>query len=61
MVTEKECKVLQDQNEKSRSAVLDAIKIDIEKAKQKVEIKRLNAPKIVYPDNLPVSLKKMSF
>ncbi|WP_273842277.1 ATP-dependent RNA helicase HrpA [Providencia rettgeri] len=46
------------QNEKSRSAVLDAIKIDIEKAKQKVEIKRLNAPKIVYPDNLPVSQKK---
>ncbi len=26
------------QNEKSRSAVLDAIKIDIEKAKQKVEM-----------------------
>ncbi|MEX6231874.1 ATP-dependent RNA helicase HrpA [Providencia hangzhouensis] len=46
------------QNEKSRSAVLDAIKIDIEKAKQKVGIKRLNAPKIVYPDNLPVSQKK---
>ncbi|MGQ7949459.1 DEAD/DEAH box helicase, partial [Providencia huashanensis] len=46
------------QDEKSRSAVLDIIKSDIETAKQKVLAKRLNPPKIVYPDNLPVSQKK---
>lgn len=45
-------------DEKSRSAVLDAIKADIESAKQKVAVKKLNPPKIVYPDNLPVSQKK---
>lgn len=45
-------------DEKSRSAVLDVIKVDIESAKQKVAVKKLNPPKIVYPDNLPVSQKK---
>ncbi|WP_353241774.1 ATP-dependent RNA helicase HrpA [Providencia sp.] len=45
-------------DEKSRSAVLDVIKADIESAKQKVAVKKLNPPKIVYPDNLPVSQKK---
>ncbi|EPL9568077.1 ATP-dependent RNA helicase HrpA [Providencia rettgeri] len=45
-------------DEKSRSAVLDVIKADIESAKQKVAVKKLNPPKIVYPDSLPVSQKK---
>ncbi|WP_369311223.1 ATP-dependent RNA helicase HrpA [Providencia rettgeri] len=45
-------------DEKSRNAVLDVIKADIEAAKQKVAIKKLNPPKIIYPDNLPVSQKK---
>ena len=36
------------QDPKSRMAVIDVIKGDVEKAKQKVEKKRLNMPKIVY-------------
>ncbi|BBG58833.1 ATP-dependent RNA helicase HrpA [Providencia rustigianii] len=46
------------QDQKSRMAVIEVIKGDIEKAKQKVEKKCLNVPKIIYPDNLPVSQKK---
>ncbi|WP_336192821.1 ATP-dependent RNA helicase HrpA [Providencia stuartii] len=45
-------------NEKSRAAVLNAIKIDIETAKQKITNKLLNPAKIIYPENLPVSQKK---
>ncbi|WP_423140311.1 ATP-dependent RNA helicase HrpA [Providencia alcalifaciens] len=48
------------QDPKSRMAVIDVIKGDVEKAKQKVEKKRLNMPKIVYPENLPVSQKKQA-
>ncbi|EKT66049.1 ATP-dependent RNA helicase HrpA [Providencia alcalifaciens] len=48
------------QDPKSRMAVIDLIKGDVEKAKQKVEKKRLNMPKIVYPENLPVSQKKQA-
>ncbi|HHR5899461.1 TPA: ATP-dependent RNA helicase HrpA [Providencia alcalifaciens] len=48
------------QDPKSRMAVIDVIKGDVEKAKQRVEKKRLNMPKIVYPENLPVSQKKQA-
>ncbi|MDR2241235.1 MAG: ATP-dependent RNA helicase HrpA [Providencia alcalifaciens] len=48
------------QDQKSRMAVIEVIKGDIEKAKQKVEKKRLNMPKIVYPENLPVSQRKQA-
>lgn len=45
-------------DEKSRVAVLDTIKADINAAKQKVASKLLNPPKIIYPENLPVSQKR---
>ena len=45
-------------NEKSRDAVIDAITKDILLAQQKIENRRINLPKIVYPANLPVSQKK---
>ena len=47
-------------DEKSRQAVLEVIKTEIETAKQKISMKRLNPPKIVYPENLPVSQKKQA-
>ncbi|EKT57537.1 ATP-dependent RNA helicase HrpA [Providencia sneebia] len=47
-------------DDKSRAAVLDVIKADIETAKQKVANKLLNPPKIIYPENLPVSQKKQA-
>ncbi|ETT05061.1 ATP-dependent RNA helicase HrpA [Providencia alcalifaciens] len=52
--------IVKIQDPKSRMAVIDVIKGDVEKAKQKVEKKRLNMPKIVYPENLPVSQKKQA-
>lgn len=45
-------------DEKSRVAKLTSIAADIDVAKQKIANKLLNPPKIVYPENLPVSQKK---
>lgn len=53
--------IVKIRDEKSRVAVLNAIKADVETAKQKISNKLLNPPKIVYPENLPVSQKKTSY
>ncbi len=45
-------------NEKSRIAVIDAITKDTQLAKQKIENRLVSKPKIVYPENLPVSQRK---
>lgn len=52
--------IVKIRDEKSRVAVLNAIKADVETAKQKISNKLLNPPKIVYPENLPVSQKKQA-
>ncbi|SUC46929.1 ATP-dependent RNA helicase HrpA [Providencia stuartii] len=42
--------IVKIRDEKSRVAVLNAIKADVETAKQKISNKLLNPPKIVYPE-----------